>query len=70
MIDVNFETPALTLADGERVADDLLLAVDGLWFFIRSRFFDQNGTQSQSIGHMVYRILIPIDQIIDSDLKS
>lgn len=68
VVDVDFEAPALTVAGGERVAGDLLVAADGLWSSTRSRFLGQD-TQPQPTGHMAYRILVPIEQVTESDLK-
>lgn len=70
VVDVEFEAPALTLAGGERVAGDLLVAADGLWSSTRSRFLGQDTHQPQPTGHMAYRILVPIEQVTDTDLKS
>lgn len=69
VVDVKFGVPAVTLADGECVAGDLLVAADGLWSATRSQFLGQN-TPPQPTGHMAYRILIPIEQVANSELKS
>ena len=69
VVDVDFSVPAVTLADGERVTGDLLVAADGLWSTTRSRFLGQD-TPPQPTGHMAYRILIPIEEVADSELKS
>lgn len=69
VVDVDSGAPAVTLADGERVAGDLLVAADGLWSSTRSRFLGQD-TPPQPTGHMAYRILIPIEEVTDSELKS
>lgn len=69
VIDVNFGEPFVILADGERVTGDLLVAADGVWSSTRSRFLGHD-TPPQATGHMAYRILIPIEQVADSELKA
>lgn len=67
VVDMNFGEPAVTLTSGERIAGDLLVAADGLWSSTRSRFLGQD-TPPLPTGHMAYRMLIPIEQVSDSDL--
>lgn len=69
VVDWDFEAPAVTLSDGERVAGHLLIAADGLWSSTRSRFLGQD-TPPQPTGHMAYRILIPVEQVTDPELKA
>lgn len=69
VVDVDFEASTLKLADGERIAGDLLVAADGLWSSTRRRFLGQDA-QPQPTGHMAYRILVPVEQVTDADLKA
>lgn len=69
VVDMDFDAPAVTLVDGERVAADLIVAADGLWSSTRSRFLGQD-TPPQPTGQMAYRMLIPIEQVADGELKS
>lgn len=69
VVDMNFGAPAVTLTNGDCVAGDLLVAADGLWSSTRRRFLGQD-TSPLPTGHMAYRMLIPIEQLSDSDLES
>lgn len=69
VVDVDFEAPAVTLVDGERVVGDLVVAADGLWSSTRSRFLGRD-TTPQPTGHMAYRILVPAEQVANNEHRS
>ncbi len=69
VINVDFDTPAVTLVNGEHLVGHLLVAADGLWSSTRSRFLGQE-TPPQPTGHMAYRMLVPVEQVTDDELKT
>lgn len=69
VVDVDLEAPKVILANGEQIAGDLLVAADGLWSCTRSQFLGRD-VQPKPTGHMAYRILVHVEQVTDSDLKS
>lgn len=69
IVDVDFDAPAVTLANGDHLLGHLVVAADGLWSATRSRFLGQE-TYPQPTGHMAYRILVSVEQVTDDELKT
>ncbi|KAL4910566.1 hypothetical protein BDW74DRAFT_184446 [Aspergillus multicolor] len=60
--DVIFETPEVLLADGERVAGDVIIGADGLHSPLRSKVLD-TPTHPIETGDLAYRAIIPRSRI-------
>lgn len=67
--DVNLEMPAITLQNGHVEKGDLVIAADGLWSTMRSRFFGRS-LPPQPTGDLAYRIVLTADQVMgDVELR-
>lgn len=67
--DVDFNAPAVTLINGQRITGDLVVGADGLWSSTRSLFLGRH-TPPQPTGHMAYRIVVDADKLEDNELKA
>lgn len=70
--DIDFEKSLITLADGNEIEGDLIVAADGLWSKCRERFLAQNNKSDKPLptGDLAYRILLRLDQVQDEELRS
>ncbi|MCJ1269938.1 hypothetical protein MMC22_009831 [Lobaria immixta] len=66
---VDFNAPAVTLIDGQRITGDLVVGADGLRSSTRSLFAGRH-TPPQPTGHMAYRIVVDADKLEDNELKA
>lgn len=66
--DVDLSAPAVRLTKGEHIEGDLVVAAVGLWS--PTSLFLGRHTPPQPTGHMAFRIVIHVDEVEDSELKT
>ena len=68
VINVDFDTPSVTLRDGEVIGCDIVLCADGLWSPTRTKFLGHARPPLAS-GQVGYRMLCRRDKIKDPELR-
>ena len=67
--DVEFTASDVVLATGERVQGDVIMAADGLWSTLRSKFLGKP-TPPLPTGDLAFRIMLQKDQVKDPHLRA
>ncbi|KAK5676082.1 hypothetical protein LTS10_011372 [Elasticomyces elasticus] len=70
--DLDFDKPSVTLATGEVLHADLMVAGDGLWSKCRERYLASKGAEDQPLptGDLAYRIVLKLDEVNDTELRA
>ena len=66
---VTHEIAQITLSTGETYQGNLLVGADGLWSICRQALLNQQSIP-QPTGDLAYRIVLTLDQIADTELRS
>ncbi|WPH03792.1 FAD/NAD(P)-binding domain-containing protein [Acrodontium crateriforme] len=71
VVDVDFDTPSLTLQNGEKLQGDLLIGADGLWSRCREKFLARKEQADAPLptGDLAYRIVLRSEDLDDPELK-
>ncbi|KAF2762115.1 FAD/NAD(P)-binding domain-containing protein [Pseudovirgaria hyperparasitica] len=65
---IDFDAPRVTTESGAEYHCDMIVAADGLWSKCRECLLKKKDTPLPT-GDLAYRILLPLDQIKDQDLR-
>lgn len=68
VVDVDFDSPSVTLESGEVVEGDVVLCAEGLWSPTRSKFLGKPSKPLET-GDLAYRLLLKTTDLTDPELK-
>ncbi len=70
VVDVDFETPSVTLKSGQVIRGDVVIGGDGIKSFIRGKLLQDSADVAIPTGDAVFRIMLSRDVMMnDPDLK-
>ncbi|KAL2007067.1 hypothetical protein VTN00DRAFT_8505 [Thermoascus crustaceus] len=63
VIDYDYDAPCVTLAQGERIQADLVVAVDGINSFARSHFMGSEASGPRRVSTAAYRLIVEVEDL-------